>query len=149
MPDDLRTLLGDLTVAAQKLPRGSPASMDEFGRMLEALPVAALGTDNHGRYVMANAAACTLTGYTLEELKRLSVWDLTLDSKEHEADRLWRTFLEQREQSGEYPLVTKDKRIAEIVYVARINLMPGLNVSLLKIKPAAASRRTTAGIRRE
>jgi PAS domain S-box-containing protein len=112
--------------------------MDEFSRMLEALPVAALCTDNHGRYVMANAAACTLTGYSLEELKRLSVWDLTLDSKEHEADRLWRTFLEQREQSGEYPLLTKGKRIAEIVYAARINLLPGLNVSLLTIKPAGA-----------
>lgn len=112
--------------------------MDEFSRMLEALPVAALGTDNHGRYVMANEAACTLTGYTREELKRLSVWDLTLDSKEHEAERLWRTFLERREQSGEYSLVTKNKGVAEIVYVARINLLPGLNVSLLTIKPAEA-----------
>jgi len=132
MPRDLRALLADVVIEAQQLPRSGAVPLASLQRIMNALPVAALIADNQGRYVLANAAACTLTGHSVDALKRLSVWDLTPDPKAHEAERLWWAFLDRREQSGEYALLTKSGEVISAVYAAQLNLLPGLHISLLE-----------------
>ena len=132
MPALLRARLAEVTTETRRLARGREESVDLLRRLVGALPVAALVADNTGRFVVTNAAAWRLTGYTAGELQTLSVWDLTPASKEHEGERLWRTFLERNEQTGEYALVRKDGRIIIAAYAAQTHLLPGLHLSLLK-----------------
>ena len=100
MPSVLRARLAEVTKEARRLVRGRPASVTILSRLVDSLSVAALVSDNDGRFVLANDAAVRLTGYEIDELLHLSVWGLTPETKDHEAERLWRAFLEYREQSG-------------------------------------------------
>ena len=100
--------------------------------VIDGLPAAALVADTHGRYVAVNDAAAALTGYTVFELGRLSVWQLTPNANEREADVLWRAFLSRGEQYGEYPLLTKDRQVVIAEYSAATDVLPGLHVSLLR-----------------
>jgi PAS domain S-box-containing protein len=50
--------------------------------------VAVLLADDNGRYILTNALASEMTGYSAEELRRLSVWQLTPGTNEHEAETL-------------------------------------------------------------
>jgi PAS domain S-box-containing protein len=132
MPSVLRARLAEVTKEARRLARGRPASVTILSRLVDSLSVAALVSDNDGRFVLANDAAVRLTGYEIDELLHLSVWGLTPETKDHEAERLWRAFLEYREQSGEYEIVGKDGRIVTTVYAAQTNVLPGLHISLLE-----------------
>ena len=64
----------------------------QAGRSLEELidasPFAVLVANDAGVFVMTNRAASTLTGYSLDELHKLSVWQLTPDTHEREAETL-------------------------------------------------------------
>jgi PAS domain-containing protein len=73
-----------------------------------------------------------LTKYSAEELRRLSVWQLTPGVNEDEAETLWRAFRQQRAQSGDYQLMTKDGQVVTAKYAARANILPRLHVSLLE-----------------
>jgi len=111
--------------------------MQTLRRLIDTLPVAAFVADTHGRYVAVNNAAAALTGYSASELTRLSVWQLTPNANEREAEVLWRAFLSRGEQHGEYQLLTKDKRVIVAEYAACTDVMPGLHLSLLRALPAS------------
>jgi PAS domain S-box len=129
------TLLDTLAAdAADRVRHGQP-SFDVMRRLIDALPVAALVADDDGRYMLTNSLASNVTGYSAEELRRLSVWDLTPDTGEHEIDTLWRAFRQQRSQSGEYQLLRRDDRVVTVKYAARVSVLPGMHVSLLQIQP--------------
>lgn len=133
MSTDLRVLLRVLTDDARRLYRDPAARSPEaiLGGLIEPLPVAALVADNEGHYIVANLGASELTGYSHRELLRLSAWELTPSNMTHDADTLWRAFLQQREQTGVYTLVTKDGRTVNAAYAARAHVLPGLHLSLL------------------
>lgn len=129
----LREQLAQLVADARRMSQ-TPAAPDGQGilrHLVDALPCAAFVANNEGRYVVANRIASDLTGYSNRELRRLSVWDLTPASAERDAEILWRAFIQQREQSGQYVLVMKDGHSVRTSYVARAHLLPGLHVSLL------------------
>jgi len=125
-------LLNRLTVDAKKTLRRGGTPLDVLRHLIEALPVAALVADDRGQYVLGNALASELTGYSADELGRLSVWQLTPGANEAEAETLWRAFRQQRAQSGDYQLLTKDGRLVTAKYAARANILPRLHVSLLE-----------------
>jgi PAS domain S-box-containing protein len=124
MTDDVRAALNTLITDTSQNGRSLKESID-------AVPLAVLVTDDSAAYVMANAAATNLTGYSEAELRKLSVWHLTPDVHEREAETLWRAFRQQREQFGTYRLLLKDGRTAVARYAARANVIPGLHVSVL------------------
>jgi len=99
--------------------------------MVEASPLAVLVANDHGSFVMANAIASALTGYSLSELRNLSLWQITPDVLEREAEILWRAFLQQREQFGTYRLITKNGQTIVTSYAARTNVVRGYHVSVL------------------
>jgi PAS domain S-box-containing protein len=101
-------------------------------RLIDALTVAAFVADSHGRFVAANRHAAELTGYTVAELRLLSVWQITPGVNEHQAETLWRAFLSRGEQSGEYHVLGRGGRIIKARYAALTDLLPGFHVSLLQ-----------------
>jgi len=126
------TFLTTLTIEAAQAVREGGAPVDVLRRLIDALPVAALVVDDSGRYILSNALASELTGYSPEELRRLSLWQLTPDVNEHEAETLWRAFRQQRAQSGDYQLLTKGGKVLTVKYAARTNVLPRMHVSLLE-----------------
>jgi PAS domain S-box-containing protein len=126
---EIRKLLRELTETAGR----NTLSVQALQGVVDTLSVAALVADTHGRYVAVNNAAAALTGYTVSELTRLSVWQLTPNANEHEAEILWRAFLSRGEQYGEYQLLTKDHRVVLTEYAARTDMLPGVHVSLLRL----------------
>jgi len=92
---------------------------------------AVLVANNRGRYVHVNDIAVRLTGYTRDELLRLSVWDLTPMQGRVDSRRLWREFLKHGRLSGEYRLRRKDGRTITANYIAVTNVLPGIHVSLV------------------
>jgi len=62
---------------------------------------AVLVTNNEGRYVDANAAACDLLGYTRDELLQLNVSDLTAEPFRQNGSPRWQQFLATGSARGE------------------------------------------------
>jgi len=124
MIDDVRLALRRLTVEVQKGGRNLKEAID-------ASPFALLVADDSGSFVMANRAASSLTGYSPSELLKLSVWQITPDVYEREAETLWRAFIQHSEQSGTYRVLRKDGSTVVSAYAARTNVVRGFHVSIL------------------
>lgn len=133
MATDLRAHLAEIVEEARRLSKvpGAPSREATLQRLLDPLPLAAFVASNEGRYVVTNRAASRLTQYSPGELQALSVWDLTRPQTAADADVLWRAFLQQREQTGEYELLLRDGTSARMQYAARANVLPGLHLSLM------------------
>jgi PAS domain S-box-containing protein len=122
---------GDVRGAMQTVITGVRQNGRGLQEMVDASPFAVLVADDAGSFVMANRAASSLTGYSPSELLKLSVWQITPDVHEREAETLWRAFRQQTEQSGTYRLLLKDGRTVVAEYAARTNVLPGLHISVL------------------
>jgi len=118
---------------AQRLVGAGEKPLVALGALINSVPLAVLVADDHGRYVLANARAARLTGYSDRELRRLSVWDLTPGPAEHDFEVLWRVFIQQGEQRGRYRVVTKTGTIVTADYAARAHVLPHLHVSVLRL----------------
>jgi PAS domain S-box-containing protein len=109
-----------------------PANIGALSRRLRDLSVAALVTNNVGTYVITNAAASRLTGYSGDELCRMSVWDVSPATNDRETDVLWRHFVHAGVQRGIVQLKTKRGLVVRARYVARSHILPGVHISLLR-----------------
>jgi PAS domain S-box-containing protein len=125
---------GEARVLAQQ----SGQEMSTLARILAPLAEAALVADDAGRFVFVNEAAALLTGYSVAELLRLSVWDITPADSEYEAELLWRVFLQQGQQSGVYEVRRKEGSRVPAEYAALAHVLPGLHVSMLCARRPAA-----------
>lgn len=124
MTDDVRGALQRLVADVRQNGR----SLDET---IELSWFAVFVTNDDGLFVMTNRAASSLTGYSRSELLKLSVWHITPDVHEREAESLWRAFRQQSEQFGTYRLQRKDGSTVVTDYAAKANVVRGLHVSLL------------------
>ena len=113
------------------LRHGIEAGLTSLRSRLDRLSVAALVADTRGRYLAANRAATTLTGYDRDELERMSVWDLTPVPDLETGQRLWAAFINMGEQRGIYSLRGKHGIIDHIHYLARAHVLPDVHLSLL------------------
>jgi PAS domain S-box-containing protein len=111
----------------------TPVRRNWLASLQQAAPAeaAVLLANNSGRYVGANRPALALTGYTLDELLRLSVWDLTAEGKLAEFDKLWRAFLAAGTQRGTYDLLRRDGERVTVNYAAIAGVLPGVHASVL------------------
>ena len=113
--------------------RGLPHStlLHTLQEQLEALSVAALAADNTGRYIAANVSAMELTGYSRDELMRMSVRELTPPMRHGSASDMWSKFIQAGTQTGEYVLLRKDGTPLGVKYEAYASIAPGVHLSLL------------------
>lgn len=115
--------------------------------LIDALPLAVFVADDRGHYVLANAAASRMTGFSTRELCRLSVWDLTPGANERDFEVLWRAFLQQKEQRGTYEIVMKPGGVVKAAYAARAHVLPHLHVSVLRFGERRRRKRTAPSAR--
>jgi PAS domain S-box-containing protein len=115
-----------------RLEQRPPTTLETLSKRIRDLPVAALVTDKTGAYVIANAVASRLTGYSADELRSMSVWDVSLPVQEHETDVLWRNFVHAGTQRGTVKLKRKNGTVVSARYVAKSNVLPGFHISLLQ-----------------
>jgi PAS domain S-box-containing protein len=100
---------------------------------LAHVPIPILIANNRARYVDANRAATTATGYARDELLRMAIWDLTPSPRRALGRRLWREFLKRGTMTGRYVLRRKSGRLFEADYFAVADVLPGVHVSALAV----------------
>jgi PAS domain S-box-containing protein len=118
--------------------RTGPDLLHSLSGVLQTLGVAALAADTKGRYVAANAAAQQLTGYSGDELMRMSVTDLTPRTAAPDGEVLWEEFIASGVQHGTYEVRRKQGQPTAVRYWAFANVAPGIHLSLLKLEAPAA-----------
>jgi two-component system cell cycle sensor histidine kinase/response regulator CckA len=111
--------------AEQGLAEGQRRMQALFDNALDGI----LLTDDEGRYVDANPAACALLGYSREELLKLTTWDVTEPGYFDAAREHWRKFLAAGWNAGEYRVLRKDGNVREFEFRAVANVLPGLHLS--------------------
>jgi PAS domain S-box-containing protein len=94
-----------------------------LGEAIEHGPAAVFVADEHGNYVAVNQAACTMLGYTRNELLRLRVVDVARYSH---APEEWSELLETGTRIGTSVLTRKDETTVEFRYVAGATTVAGM-----------------------
>jgi PAS domain S-box-containing protein len=88
--------------------------------------------DDDGHYVDANPAACSLLGYTHEQLMQKKVTDIVAQSAEHpETFGLWQRVLDEQRQTGRTVLRHKEGHSIVAEYAAVASIQPGVHLSVL------------------
>jgi PAS domain S-box-containing protein len=95
------------------------------------VPAALILADDSARYVAAAGETRVLTGYEADELRGLTVADLTPAVDESQARALWDAFLLSGAQEGQFTIQHRDGRKTRVRYSAMANLVPGLHVTAL------------------
>jgi PAS domain S-box-containing protein len=98
---------------------------------LETFSAAALAADNTGRYIAANRVAAALTGYSREELLRLTVRDLMPALRNDPHGERWHRFIHAGTQAGDYVLQRQDGSPVGVHYVGYASVAPGVHVLVL------------------
>jgi PAS domain S-box-containing protein len=93
-----------------------------LGEAVEHGPAAVFVADEEGRYVAVNQAACTLVGYTREELLAMRITDLS------KSTRKWDEMRATGDVSGTTELIRKDGSLAPFNYVAGATTVAGMPV---------------------
>jgi PAS domain S-box-containing protein len=96
-----------------------------FDNSLDAILV----TNDEGRYIDANPAACALLGYTHEELMQLTILDITAEPFRQERWAIWQQFLARGSWSGEHSALRKDRAVRLLEFRAVANILPGVHVA--------------------
>jgi PAS domain S-box-containing protein len=76
-------------------------------------------TDLHGKFIEVNDAYCTITGYTREEMLKLSIYDLEEHFTQGQIDELAELIVENSQFRGETRYRRKDGRIVDVEISSR------------------------------
>jgi PAS domain S-box-containing protein len=125
--------------------------------LFEHVPVGVTVVGPHGRYVEANPAFCTMTGYAEAELQQLSPVDITHDEDRaaseavvaaHAAGMPYGPRLEKRYRGKDGGIIWVELNIFEAPIVGSVPLYAGVAVNITERKRAeAALRRSEAAMR--
>jgi PAS domain S-box-containing protein len=124
-----------------------PSDVDTLRALFDACPDAILLVGDDRRYVMANAAACRLLGYTRPQILALSVEDVATVSAAL-ADRMWQELLRTGDQAGTTRLRRADGAQVEVEFRALANVLPGRHLSIMRDVSEGSRREEAAVLRR-
>ena len=96
-----------------------------LGEAIENGPVAVFVADEYGKYVAVNQAACSMLGYTRDELLELRVVDV---ARYPEADDEWSEMSKAGTRVGTSTLTRKDETTVEFGYIAGATIVAGMPV---------------------
>lgn len=105
-----------------------------LGEALESAPTAAFVSDEDGKYVAVNPAACKLLGYERDELLRLRVADVSLRGA-RQLGKLTRELLERGAMRGESRLRHKDGSSVRVGYLGVVTRIGGVEFLLTICDP--------------
>jgi two-component system, cell cycle sensor histidine kinase and response regulator CckA len=95
-----------------------------FDSALEGMTI----TDDDGRVVDANPAACNLFGLSKHELIGMNVWDFA--GHESELKQLWLDFLQKGWTVAEFRILRPDGSERDVEYSAIANVVPGRHLQV-------------------
>lgn len=87
-------------------------------------------TNDEGRYVDVNPAACEVFGRMRDELVGMRVGSVS--GTPEQPGQAWRSLLEDGATKGPYEVMRPDGTIRETEFSARANVLPGLHISVLR-----------------
>jgi PAS domain S-box-containing protein len=93
---------------------------------------AILLSNNEGAYLDANPAACALLGYTREELKQRTTWDLTLPEDLARYRQNFERMITTGSYADEGRRVRKDGSIVIVEYRTLANIEPGVHLVVMR-----------------
>lgn len=93
--------------------------------------LAMLLANNERQYVRCNKPACDLLGMSSEEIEKLRIEDLSAPEFRNLAPQMFKAFLEDGSQAGDYVLESPAGRVINCSYSASANVVPGLHLSIL------------------
>ncbi|MGZ8715849.1 MAG: PAS domain-containing sensor histidine kinase [Gaiellaceae bacterium] len=105
-------------------------SEKQFRAVFDGALDAMVLTDDEGRVVDVNPAACELYGRTRDECLSLCVADLSPITDVPSA--AWQGFLDSGTAAGAYTLVRRDGTHSEVEFVATANVLPGRHLSIIR-----------------
>jgi two-component system sensor histidine kinase UhpB len=126
--EELRQANAGLRLAHAELSESRRWLIALFENALDAIFVA----DDGGRYVEANPAAAELLGYSRDELRSLSLRDVTPLADRESVPESWRAFRERGAYSGESRLLRKDGVVRDVELRSVANIIPGLHVAIAR-----------------
>ncbi|MBD2520912.1 PAS domain S-box protein [Nostoc sp. FACHB-133] len=97
-----------------------------FDHALDAIAI----TDDEGRYIEVNPAACKLFGVSKEELLGSTIADFA--APEFDFTQAWQQFYEQGQMFGEFSLYCPDGTVRETEFAAVANFIPHRHLSILR-----------------
>ncbi len=89
-------------------------------------------SDDERRVIDANPAACSLVGYTRDELLGLRAEDLYAPDLRPHVTEHWQRFMAEGRVSGEMPLVRKDGTFRDVDFNAVARIEPGLHLTVFR-----------------
>ena len=103
-----------------------------YQALFEQAHDAILIANNKGHYIEVNPAACTLLGYSYEEMLQCGPQDIIVPLETQNSDTLWHKFMQDRVQKGELWLQHKDGHLIPVEYRAVANFLPDRHFSILR-----------------
>jgi PAS domain S-box-containing protein len=98
-----------------------------FERSRNAMLIA----DGQRHYREANDAACRLLGAPRAWILRRRIDDFTPPELRDRVDEMWKIFIAEGSQAGEYELVLPDGTRRTVEYSATAHILPGMHLSIL------------------
>lgn len=105
---------------------------ESFRAIFEGALDPMLLADDDARYLDANPAACAFFGLSRDEICARRVVDFAPEKARAEFSAVWKLFLLEGKQRGEYCLQMPDGRWREIEFSATANVSPGQHLSILR-----------------
>src|SRR5437867_4060576 len=112
-----------------------PSSRDsqaKFQAVFETTLDGMLISDDAGRYLDANPAACFLLGMRRQDIIGRKVEDFADPKRKEEVRKSWRRFLEQGRQQGFFRIYRPDGTTRYVDYIARARILPRQHLSILR-----------------
>lgn len=135
----LEALKSQLTAILQV--GGGERTLGLLSAAADDCPDAVLVTDRSARIVMVNGAAARLIGMSTRQLQTLTIWDITFGESQVNFEVLWKEFLRAGRQRGLYTLRHADGSTVQVAYCAEAQIVPQLQVSVLRALAGQASGR--------
>jgi DNA-binding CsgD family transcriptional regulator len=107
------------------------AARDDLGRLkwtFERSHVPMVMVDDQRRYVEVNRPARLVFRLSLDEMRALSVDDLTALHRIPTLRRLWTQLLEEGSIAGQYQVAGADGSHLDVVFCGQANIVPGLHL---------------------
>ena len=121
----------DVTHRKKEENRRIRESLIRYQAIFENSNNAILLANDQGYYLDANPAACQISGYSLDELKKLNVSDLLDTDSQFTRTEDWSDFIKKGKLEGTVAIRAKQGEMKILDYRAVADILPGLHLSIL------------------
>jgi PAS domain S-box-containing protein len=123
----------------------SDAPSSAFRSLFERSRNGMLLADDERRYVAVNPAACRFLGLSSEQIVGKRIDDFTPPEARHAVEEMWRAFLEEGTQAGDYELMLPGGERRRFDYSATAQIEPDCHLAIILTLTSDPDGETAAG----